>query len=163
MNTLQLQHTLTTNTMTRTQLGRVCALDQLPTVIRHKPKLYIVNSQPRHRPGRHWLALYFPKVGYAEFFDSLGHEPSYYHWRLERYLKRQGDTYKRNESRYQQVGTNTCGQFCLYYAYQRCSGRSMTDIELDFKKEDLDYNEELVREFSANWTLERDLESLTLH
>jgi len=147
MNTLELQQILTRDPMTRPHLGRVCALDQLPRKVTHRPKLYIINSQPRHKPGKHWLALYFPKVGPAEFFDSLGHGPRYYSWGLERYLKKQGGYYVRNTRRYQQVGTKTCGLFCYYYAQQRCTGRPMSQIVKDFHDQKLNCNETLVTEF----------------
>jgi len=66
-------------------LGGVCALDQLPRKIIRRPKMYIVDTQERYRPGKHWLVLYLPKVGPSEFFDSAGHGHRYYSWRFERF------------------------------------------------------------------------------
>ena len=163
MNTLELQQALTNDPITEPYTGRVCALDQLPKRVTHRPTLYIVNSQPGHKPGKHWLALYFPRVGPAEFFDSLGHGPRYYSWRLERYLKRQGGYYIYNKRRYQQAGTKTCGQFCYYYAHQRCKGRPMRDMLKDFDELNLNYNEEMVTEFAREWTLQQDMNGLCLN
>ena len=144
MNTLELQQVLMNNQSTQLQTGSVCAMDQLPNTVQQRPKLYIVNSQESHRQGQHWLALYFPKVGPAECFDSLGHTPQYYHWRLARFLKTQGGYYICNRRRVQQPGTKTCGQFCVYYLQHRCNGRTMHQILGDFDETNLDYNENLV-------------------
>ena len=162
MNTTELHQLLTRDPVTGPHLGRVCALDQLPKKVTHRPKLYIVNSQPGHKPGKHWFALYFPKVGPAEFFDSLGHGPRYYSWGLERYLKKQGGYYIRNQRRYQQVGTKTCGEFCYYYAYHRCTGQSMTQIVMDFHERHLNNNETRVTEFVTDQILLDEVDRLSL-
>ena len=159
MNTIELQQILTQDPITKPYVGSVCALNQLPKRVTHRPKLYVVNTQPGHKPGKHWLTLYFPKVGPAEFFDSVGHGPKYYSWRLERYLKKQGGYYIRNRRRVQQVGTKTCGQFCYYYAYQRCTGRPMTQILRDFDHKLLNNNEQLVSDFVDDKDM-KDLEDL---
>ena len=144
MDTLELQQALMNDPITHLQTGGVCAVDQLPHIVQQRPTLYIVNSQESHRPGQHWLALYFPKVGPAECFDSLGHTPHYYHWRLARFLKTQGGYYICNQTRVQQPGTKTCGQFCIYFLQQRCTGRTMRQILGDFDETNLNYNEDLV-------------------
>ena len=105
MNTLELQNLLMSNPLT--DMGKVCALNQLPENITERPALYIVNSRMSDQPGKHWLALYYPNEGPVEFFDSLGRQPNYYHWRLERYLNAHG--YISNQHRFQQAGTSTCG------------------------------------------------------
>ena len=162
MNTLELQHILSRDPITQPYMGRVCALDQLPRKITHRPTFYIINSQPSHKPGKHWLVLYFPRIGSVEFFDSLGHGPNYYSWRLERYLKTQGGYCIYNKRRYQQVGTKTCGQFCCYYVHQRCMDRPMRDILKDFDEQRLNYNEEMVTEFMTDQYLVEDMDHLNL-
>ena len=160
MNTIELHQRLSGDPMICPYF--MCALDQLPRKVTHRPKLYIINSQPGHKPGKHWLTLYFPKLGPAEFFDSLGRGPRYYSWRLERYLKKQGGYYIRNKRRYQQVGTTTCGQFCYYYAHYRCMGRPMKDILNDFDPCRLNINETLVTNFDKEENLLDDMEHLSL-
>lgn len=162
MNTLQLQDWLQREVITRRVYGRVCALNQLPFNIQRRPSVYIVNSQPSSKPGRHWFVLYFPRVGPSEFFDSLGRRPGYYSWRLERYLKNHGGYFIYNAQRYQQVGTTTCGQFCLYFTYQRCLGRGMRDIIGDFDVNDLNYNEAIVNTWIMQLVVEKHMDSLAL-
>lgn len=162
MNTLQLQDWLQREIVPRRVHGRVCALNQLPHRIHHRPAVYIVNSQPSSKPGRHWFVLYFPRVGPAEFFDSLGRKPGYYSWRLERYLNNHGGCYIFNTRRVQQVGTTTCGQYCMYYIYQRCQGRCLSDIIHDFHVKDLNHNEDVVKSLIMHHRLETDMDHLVL-
>ena len=162
MNSIQLRWALTKDPVTQVQLGHVCALDELPRTVTQRPKLYIVNTADCRRPGKHWLALYFPRVGPAECFDSLGHGPKFYHWRLHRYLMTQGGSYVTNTRRYQQAGTKTCGQFCLYYSFQRCTGRPMQQILEDFDGHTLDSNEELVTYFVKERDVMHSLDQLHL-
>ena len=162
MNSLQLRLALTEDPLTQSQLGRVCALEELPGAVTRRPKLYIVNTQDRKGLEKHWLALYFPRVGPAECFDSLGREPRYYHWRLHRYLKKHGGYYIYNKRRCQQVGTRTCGQFCLYYAQHRCAGKPMRQILLNFDGQTLDDNEDMVSAFVKERDLTLDLDRLNL-
>ena len=83
----------------RQQYGDVCAADQLPMTIRYRPRIYIVNTDPRSKPGQHWTAFYFPRRGPAEFFDSLGHSPDHYHTRFKRVLLKNERRYKYNKIR----------------------------------------------------------------
>lgn len=162
MNSLQLQDWLQREIISQGVHGRVVALNQLPFQIQHRPAVYIVNSQPNSKPGKHWFVIYFPRVGPAEFFDSLGHGPGYYSWRLNRYLQKHGVYYMRNPSRVQQVGTKNCGQYCIYYIYQRCLGRCMKDIMSDFDMKDLNYNEDVIQRFCVQWSLEEEMDQLVL-
>lgn len=136
MNTLEVQELLMRDPLT--EMVHVCAISDLekPT---QRPALYIVNTQQKNQRGKHWIALYFPEHGPVEYFDSLGRKPIYYDLNLENYIA--------NKHRYQQAGTRTCGQYCYYYLYQRCVGRSIKDILNDFDVNDLDKNEDLVLDF----------------
>ena len=58
--------------------------------------------------------------------------------------------------RYISNADKTCGQFCYYYAYQRCMGRPMRQIVKDFHEQKLNCNETLVTEF----VIEEDLVDL---
>ena len=162
MNSLELYQMLTRDPATSVQFGSVCALDRLPKLITRRPKLYVVNTQDSRGPGKHWLLLYFPRLGPAECFDSLGHGPKYYGWHLHCYLLRHGGDYVTNKRRYQQAGTPTCGQFCLYYAFHRCFGRPMSQILLDFENARLCENENLVKNFVRERGLISDTNRLRL-
>ena len=54
----------------------VFAKDTLPNKLPpHRPLLLICNTDPKTRPGRHWVAMYFDTNGKSEYFDSFGQYP----------------------------------------------------------------------------------------
>ena len=57
----------------------VFARDVLPDVTRDiRPWCLILNTNPKIKPGTHWLSLYAPLSGGIELFDSFGFSPSRY-------------------------------------------------------------------------------------
>ena len=50
----------------------VFAADDLPD----RPRLLVVNTDPAHRPGRHWVCIYVGDDRRGEYFDSLGQPPT---------------------------------------------------------------------------------------
>jgi hypothetical protein len=144
MNTSQLKRVLFSDVYTKRQYGNVCPADRLPTIVRHRPRLYIVNTDVSGSPGTHWVAFYFPKRGPVEFFDPVGHKPEYYHNRFKHVLLVNGTRYLYSGHRVQGLHTLTCGPFCLYFALHRCRGWSFKKIMHSFSITDLLVNEEKV-------------------
>jgi hypothetical protein len=87
------------------------ARDELPRKPPY-PSCFIINSDPRHRPGRHWLAVYYSARGYASFFDSYGHSPDYFN--LENYLFQTSTGFGFNSKRIQ-GDMPFCGVYCVLY------------------------------------------------
>ena len=57
----------------------VFARDEMPDLIREiRPWCLIFNTDTKDQPGTHWLALYAPKPGPIELFDSFGFSPINY-------------------------------------------------------------------------------------
>jgi hypothetical protein len=127
-------------------LKDVCLADFLPGII-SKPSAYIVNSDTHHLPGRHWLVFYFPESGPAEFFDSTGHRPEFYHERFRTVLRANGPGYSLSNRILQSNGTRTCGLFALFYLWSRCRGYSMTCIVQGLFSTDVWVNERVVGHF----------------
>ena len=145
MNTIQLRESLRRDPETRRQLGDVCAADELPALVSRRPNLFIVNTDSGDKPGRHWTAFYFPVEGPAEFFDPVGRAPEDYLRRFKNVLLVNGPRYSYNGHRVQDFKTDTCGYFCLYFAYRRCRGQSMTQIVNTFSDRYFSVNEKTVR------------------
>ena len=99
----------------------VTSADRLPTTMK-KPAGLIVNTDPAHRPGTHWVSFYFPKRGPAEFFDSLGRSPEHYRRDFKNLLIAHGPDYLHNTGRIQDYGSATCGAYCLDFLMQRDRG-----------------------------------------
>ena len=86
-------------------LRRQCARDTLPD----RPRLLVCNTDPSHRPGRHWVAIYV-KDGRGEYFDSFGRRPSA---KFERYMNRHCRYWTFNDKQLQSVASQLCGHYCI--------------------------------------------------
>lgn len=147
MNTSELWLALQMDCCTKHRVGGVFAIDLLPTnPIPNLPKIFIANTDPHDLPGQHWIGLYIPLDGPAEFFDSLGHHPSFYDTLFEKFLYTHSNEYIYNITPLQSKYSDTCGHFCLFYSIHRCRGVSLQNIVQMFSKNG-DTNDKIVREF----------------
>ena len=108
-------------------------------------KFYIVNSDPSNKPGKHWFCVYLTSV--PEFFDSLGHSPTYYSKDIERLLIQNGPDYIYNSQRLQNYDSILCGQYCIYYIIMRAMGYSINGIVNNFSKTHLKCNDQSIITF----------------
>ena len=113
-----------------------------------RPLFYIVNSRPARSEGEHWLLIYLPEEGLKEFFDPLGRSPEYYSKYFKEFLERKHSQYLCSNRPVQPPGSDTCGDFCLYYAARRVRGESMLDIIESFRRDNLWFNHFMVRQYS---------------
>ena len=143
MKTLDVEECLMSDDVTRMIAGGVYAADRLPTIISYRPLLYIANTDPHFRPGRHWVVIYFGEE-HIEYFDPLGKEPNNI---IEDYLTLMGPNgYLRNVKRVQGARSVNCGQICLYYAYFKSRVVSMGTILSSFTV-DYAFNDYIVEQF----------------
>ena len=148
MNANQLRRVL----VSRRIVGDVCPADKLPSRVQRKPSVYIVNTDNSGRPGQHWVLFYFPRRGPAEFFDSLAHTPESYRTRFRNVLIVNAPRYAYNNRQLQDVQSDSCGAFCLYYAIRRWKGASMKKILGSFHHQTLRTNDRLVRRYLQRHT-----------
>jgi len=145
MNTHQLQCAIDCHVdMNKTIIG-VYPANDIPKKQYLPPYGFIINTDPRQLPGKHWIAMYINERGVLEAFDSYGNLPSLY----SPYIKRFMDTFKRrliNTKRIQGSETRVCGQYCLFYLLCRCKGYSMKEIT-DIFNEDFQINDQFVYNF----------------
>ena len=71
----------------------VTCSDELPALVKKRPRWYVVNTDRCGNPGLHWTVFYFPTRGPSEFFDSLGNPPEHYHRRFKNVLMTNGPRY----------------------------------------------------------------------
>ena len=93
--------------------------DMLPEVTK-LPAALVVNTDPSDRPGEHWVAIYIPIEGYAEYFDSFGLPPL--HWEIKKFLDKNspmGTLYSNRTL--QSIDGVTCGNYCILYVIGRCN------------------------------------------
>ena len=64
----------------------------------------------------------------VDFFDSLGKNMEYYGEEFVNFAKRFSSKFQISLMRTQPKNTSLCGQYCLYFAYKRCTGEEMDNI-----------------------------------
>ena len=126
MNTEQIWQALTCNTQTEPYFDGVFPINELKN-IKDKPELIICNTDPSNKPGQHWVLFFFHNDT-VDFFDSLGKNMEYYGEEFVNFAKRFSSKFQISLMRTQPKNTSLCGQYCLYFAYKRCTGEEMDNI-----------------------------------
>jgi len=134
MNTLQITKALKYNTATRKLFKGVFALDQIPKNIL-KPAILVINTDISAEKGTHWLAIFVPVQGCAEYFDSFGNPP--FHNEIVKFLQNQSKCFVFNNKCLQSNLTSVCGQYCCVYLWMRCNCKSMKSFINLFKSSPL--------------------------
>jgi hypothetical protein len=119
MNTSELECILS-RAIRRCQFLGVHAADRaplhLPVAASEYPCAYVVNTDPEHAPGKHWVAFYATSPGQLEFFDSYGRPPlAYPHIRLPANVVQ----INYNGIELQSRRSTVCGHYCIFYLLKR--------------------------------------------
>lgn len=122
MDTIQLTKAMVRNKHTRKDFQGVFPSDKLPKKLK-KPALLIVNTDDSTKAGSHWVAIFVPKKGRPEYFDSIGNEPS--DPQFLQFLRRNGSNFIYNDKRIQSMFSETCGNFCAIYLLYRAKKLSI--------------------------------------
>ena len=109
--------------------GGVFARDKLPRIPRQKTIAYVVNTDPAHRPGQHWVAFYLNKDT-VYFFDPYGLKPVGFRHIMS---TRKNKVYF--NKRLQGQG-QTCGHYCLYFILAMRTKQSFNIFGDDFNAND---------------------------
>ena len=87
--------------------------------------MYVFNLDPSYKPGVHWVAVYIDRKGRPEYFDSFGRPPPR---ETKDFLCTYAESWNYNDVLVQELYSTTCGQFVVFYIYQRCSGLTLKSI-----------------------------------
>jgi len=153
MSTLDIHKAMKSHKCTKKYYQGVFPIDRLPKRVKVKPSLYVINTDKSNKPGEHWLAVYFPTRGCAEFFDSYGRQPSKYRL-IEKFLKQNSECIIYNKKQLQSIYTGVCGQYCCVFLLNRCKRKSMKNFVKLFNtdnhlKNDVKIKQLFRKEFSA--------------
>lgn len=84
---------------------------------------YVFNTQPREKPGEHWMALAI-RDRRAYYFDSFGRHPGAYpHLALK--LRHLFAEIYWNRHPFQSLTTTACGDYCVLYGLLFARGFSL--------------------------------------
>ena len=132
MNTSQIRRATESHGLLNRVTRGVCALDELPEGLPSRPCAFVVNTGVSTGPGKHWIALWFAEDGSVEMFDSYGRWPHRYGSSLNSFVNRNSTACNFQTRVLQHKRTRVCGQYCLYYLYHKCQGRTLVGIANDF-------------------------------
>ena len=146
MNTLQLKEVIKEDPITRLKFCGVYAENNLPKTLNVYPCGLIANTDPKGKPGKHWVSFYFPSSQEGEFFDSYGHPPNFYSKHFVKFLNRNAQNWIFNHKELQSIWSSVCGQYCIFYVLNRAHGVRMSTIVNVFSS-NKERNDHQVHEF----------------
>lgn len=119
MNTLQIASALAG---VRAGSVGVYAADRIPRSLT-LPAAIVTNIDTSNKLGSHWVAFYIDNDGAGNYFDSYGIPPTSPH-HLER-LKQNCRNFRWNRKKLQSFDSKVCGEYCVMFIRNMCSGCSM--------------------------------------
>ena len=119
----------------------VFAADTLPKQpIKARPQAYIVNTDPKHKEGQHWIGLW-TENGMCQIMDSYGLPLVIYKSSpLESWLAK-WPTLESNSISLQAINSATCGHYALKYLLEKSQGKTMRQFLEQFHPLDYVYND----------------------
>lgn len=150
MNTLQIWNALLYNNYTKKNFKGVFPLDKIPSIIKDKPALIVVNTDKSNQPGTHWVALYLSSKGGGEYFDSYGRKPI--QKEILNFFRRNNiKSIIYNKTLLQDYFSIVCGQYCCVYLLYKAKNCSLNNfVKLFDKKKNLQENDEFVSKMFLN-------------
>lgn len=139
MNTTQIERILKRDPGCKSIFQGVFSVDTLPS----NPRLLVCNTDPSHKPGSHWIAIYVDKNGRGEYFDSFGRRPD---GAIKDYMNRHCNVWTCTERQLQSVISSFCGFYCCFYCMYRSRGVDLHRIVSLFTR-DTGFNDSIVHSF----------------
>ena len=147
MNGHAIAHRLKQDPWARRAFVGVYARNTLTRVVppTHHSSAFIVNTDRNTGPGQHWVAIWFDaKRSRAEYFDSYGLSPAFFP-EIERFIQKHSTAYRYNNRPMQDVLSQVCGYYVLYFVLQKSRGVSLARIQQSFRTSPLYVNDRRVQ------------------
>ena len=111
------------------------------------PAYLIVNNKPAGDPGEHWIAIHIQrKNGPISFFCSYGLGIDFYSDDFKNFVEKYRCPIIENIKPLQSVGSNVCGQYALYFLYNKMKGCCIMSTYCHFSP-NTKLNDKKVRKF----------------
>ena len=137
MKSSQLMKALFSHPMTAKIFKGVFPRNRIPTIPDNETLSFVVNTDPAHKPGKHWVAFYINK-NTVYYFDSYGLPPKGFGKILTSRSKRKYFT-KRLQGNGKQ-----CGHYCLFFLLHISHGEK---LPINMFSDDLNANDRVVKQF----------------
>jgi hypothetical protein len=125
MNTLEINTLLKKHPHFRPVFKGVYARNRLPRLL-SVPSALVGNTDPDHRLGQHWIAIYIDANSKGEYYEPTG-RPHLLRVYVN-FMRKHCYSWNYNTVRVQEEGSTVCGHHCIVYLIHRCAGHSITDI-----------------------------------
>jgi hypothetical protein len=113
--------------------------DTLPNKIKPNEN-GIINLDIDAHNGTHWVAYYNDdNNNYVEYIDSFGIGPNK---NTEKFLRTSNKQIIFNTTDFQNILSDACGYFAMYYIKERNKGKSMYDVLYSFSIDNTNNNEQ---------------------
>jgi len=86
------------------------------------PSCFVFNTAERNMSGEHWLAVFYDKNGFCDFFDSYGMPPE--NFNMESFLNTTSNSWKYNKQRIQGESLY-CGHYCILFLLFRARSKTI--------------------------------------
>ena len=130
MNTRDIVFLLKQDIYTRRTFQGVFPRDKLPRYVLKKPSAYVVNTDPAHRPGKHWVAIFFDGRGHATYFDSFGLPVMFRD--IDVFIRNNSIRVEINDRWLQDPISATCGLYVVYFVFMKSRGASLSRLLAPF-------------------------------
>ena len=146
MNTIEIINSLKECSITNKLFIGVFPIDLLPVKKLKRPFALICNTDKSSEPGTHWVAIFAPKFGEIEYFDSFGMKPL--NSEIIEFINLNGISYKYNKKQIQSNKSKTCGKFGVIFIYYR-SKKIQYNKFIQIFSDNKSYNEKLINHLFA--------------
>jgi hypothetical protein len=150
MNGNRITHALSRDLVTKELFAGIGCPDLPLPQITKTPAVVVLNTDLYRNPGEHWCVMLFENAVDRYFFDSFGHQPSYYGFQDHISLERPKSKCKYNSKVIQHVLSKTCGHHCIYFIYHLGKGYKPNDIVSLYSNSNLRANDYSAFDFVVN-------------
>lgn len=128
----------------------IYATNTLPSKPMKVNHFLICNTDLASGPGKHWFCIIRTTKDILECFDSLGIDNEkknflFHHYKQTRAIKE----VKINVDRVQSLNSDTCGQFVLFFIFERLHNRDLSfdDLFNECFSVNIEANEQIITKF----------------
>ncbi len=130
METHQLFKLLVKDHYTKKTFCGVIPINHLPVKKLNQSCSFIVNTEDSTKPGEHWFAIYAPKYGKIEYFDSYGLKPI--NQQVYDFISVNRKKFIYNSKKIQGIDSENCGKYAVFYLFFRNRGLTLNNYSKFF-------------------------------